>query len=466
MLLVALAAAALAVLVRVPFFGAPLTADEGGYAEAARLWDRGATLYRDVWVDRPQALILVFRGVLQLGTSTEAIRGAAAVVGVLVVLTTMLLALRLTGRRATACACALLAASFGASPFLESFTLAGELLASLAAIVSLLAFAAYMRGRGWPWLVAAGLASGCALMLKQSGIDAAIAILGYLLWTRRARALRPAALVVASGAAPVLAGLLAAASPHAWWFAVVGYRGSGDSLVTGSFVHRLDLLAQSLPAVAKGLGLLVLLGAVGWRGSPLLVRLWLAGAVLGVLGGGNFHEHYYLQLVPPLAILAGAGVERLIERRLHVLAAGLAAAAIATIALTVPLWFESPRAQAKAIWPHDPHLRHDAALVRYVRKNTHPGQRILVLWAAADVYYLADRAPVVPYMWRRNIEAIPGVLDRLRRELAARSPAIVAVVQPVESLDRSGRTASILAAGYRRVAVVEGVPVYRPRRPS
>ena len=48
---------------RLPFFDAPLTADEGGYAEAARLWGRGATLYRDIWVDRPQGLILVFRGV-------------------------------------------------------------------------------------------------------------------------------------------------------------------------------------------------------------------------------------------------------------------------------------------------------------------------------------------------------------------------------------------------------------------
>ena len=37
-ILVGLGAAALAVLLRLPFFGTPLTADEGGYAEAARLW--------------------------------------------------------------------------------------------------------------------------------------------------------------------------------------------------------------------------------------------------------------------------------------------------------------------------------------------------------------------------------------------------------------------------------------------
>jgi hypothetical protein len=255
-------------------------------------------------------------------------------------------------------------------------------------------------------------------------------------------------------------------SLHRWWFAVVGYRGSGDSIVTGSFVHRLDLLAGSLPAAAKGLGLLTLLAIVGWRGSPLLVRLWLGAAALGVLGGGNFHFHYYLQLVPPLAVLAGAGAGKLAARRAWRAAVAFLAVAIATAAVTVPLWFDDAQAQAQAIWPDDPHLLHDAAVVHYLRAHTRSGQKVLVLWAAADVYYLADRAPVIPYMWRRNIETIPGVLDRLRATLAAGEPALVAAVQSPASLDRSGETAAILADRYRRVARVDGVAIYEPRRPS
>jgi 4-amino-4-deoxy-L-arabinose transferase-like glycosyltransferase len=465
-ILVAVAAVALAVLLRLPFFGAPLTADEGGYAEAARLWERGATLYRDIWVDRPQGLLLVFRGVLELGSSTDVIRGVAAAVGALSVLATMLLAFRLTGRRTVAYASGLLMATAGASPFLESFTLAGELLASFAAILSLLAFTAYLRSRSLAWLAVAGLASGCAVMIKQSGFDAAVAIVAYVVWTERRRALRPLAVFVGAAAAPVLAGLLGAVSLHSWWFAVVGYRGSGDSLVTGSVVHRLGLLVDSLPGAAKGLGLLVLLAALGWGGSPLLLRLWLGAAVLGVLGGGNFHYHYYLQLVPPLAILAGSGVEKLIAGRMRLTAAVLAAVAIATAAFTVPLWFDGPRAQANAIWPKDPHLQHDVAVARYLDAHTRPGQKALVLWAAANVYYLADRAPAIPYMWRRNIETIPGVRGRLERELARRAPAVVALVQPLDSLEGSGRTATILARNYRRAAALDGVPVYVPRRPS
>jgi hypothetical protein len=159
-------------------------------------------------------------------------------------------------------------------------------------------------------------------------------------------------------------------------------------------------------------------------------------------------------------------VRRLVEERSRLLIAATAAVAVATVAVTLPLWFESGTAQAKTIWPHDPHLQHDATLVRYVRAHTRPGQPIYALWAAADVYYLADRPPALPYLWIRNVESVPGALDRARAMLAAGRPALVALVQPPSAVDGSGRTAAILAGRYREVAHVEGVPVLRPRNPG
>src|SRR5215475_1886584 len=137
----------LAVLVRLPFWKAPLTADEGGYAEVARLWSQGATLYRGAWVDRPQGLVVVFRALHLVGGSPLAMRATAAVIAALVVAATMLLTLRLARGRITAVTAGLLAATVGASPFIESFTLSGELLASLPAVLSLLVFCAYLQGR-------------------------------------------------------------------------------------------------------------------------------------------------------------------------------------------------------------------------------------------------------------------------------------------------------------------------------
>jgi Dolichyl-phosphate-mannose-protein mannosyltransferase len=456
------AAALLAFAARIPFWRAPLTADEGGYTEVARLWERGAHLYRGAWVDRPQGLILVFRALLAVGGgSAESIRVLAAVIAIAVVLATMALATRLCGRIEGA-ATGLLLASFGASPFIESFTLSGELLASLPAVLSLLAFVAYLGRRRLPWLVLAGLLTGCAVMIKQSAFDAGLAALLLLLVRERERGVRPAAVLLLSALVPVALGAVTAPHFTDWWNAVVAYRAQGDSLLTGSPGHRLQLLLSSLPAAAKALGLLGLLAVAGWRPAPLLVRLWLGAALVGVLGGGNFHPHYYLQLAPPLSLLAGIGVGRLLVRPHRALAAASCAVAAATVGLTAPLWFASGAAQARTIWPHDPHLLDNGELAAYVRAHTRPGQRILVIWAAADIYELADRPPAEPFLWYRNVQALPQARAAMRRALVERKPALVLEVQRPDAIDRSGATSRILRSDYRLLTRVEGTPILGP----
>ena len=75
---------------------------------------------------------------------------------------------------------------------------------------------------------------------------------------------------------------------------------------------------DSLPAALKALGPMIVVAIPGVRRSPLLARLWVAVAALGVIGGGNFHAHYYQQLVPPLGVLAGIGVAAIWEARARV----------------------------------------------------------------------------------------------------------------------------------------------------
>ena len=51
----------LTVLLRLRFFCTPLTSDEGGYLAIGRAWGHGRDLYRQVWIDRPQGLLALFR---------------------------------------------------------------------------------------------------------------------------------------------------------------------------------------------------------------------------------------------------------------------------------------------------------------------------------------------------------------------------------------------------------------------
>src|SRR5205085_1961805 len=105
----------------------------------------------------------------------------------------------------------------------------------------------------------------------------------------------------------------------------------------------------------------------------LLLRLWLLGAAIGVLGGGNFHAHYYIQLAAPLAALGAFGVQR-VGRTALVAVVTLALVSTGALALT------TRTTQTRTIWPHDAHLRFDADIARFVEAAVPKGQPIAVTW--------------------------------------------------------------------------------------
>ena len=154
MLLASAALVAASVLLRLPYLDMPLTADEGGYAEIVRLWSHGRSLYS---FDRPQGLIVVFRGALAAGlTSTVALREVAIGARVLLALAVARVGVE-SGSRRFALTCGVLAVSAGASPFIEGFTLSAELLASVFATASFAILLQFDRTASLRLLAAAGL---------------------------------------------------------------------------------------------------------------------------------------------------------------------------------------------------------------------------------------------------------------------------------------------------------------------
>jgi hypothetical protein len=443
------------VALRLPFLGAPLTADEGGYAEIARLWAHGGVLYGHDWVDRPQGLILVFRGALALGlTSTLDLRlVGAAVAGLLAVAVTTIGSLLLDGRRGGLVA-GLLATVTGASPFIDGFTLAGELVGAAVAAVAVALLAWNLRRERLWLLAAAGLLAGSAAMVKQSAGDAILTGAVVLACGRTDR-IRRLAVFLAASAIPIVAAAVASGDPSAWYRAVVAYGANASP----SLSARSVLFVHSLPAFAAALGPATVLAALGWRHAPRLLRVWLGAAVLGTCLGGDFHSHYYLQLVAPLALVGAAGVRALGRVGL----AAACAAAIVPVALAAPLWPASGLAQAHELWPGDTHLLLDASVARYVRDHTSSRAKIYVVWAAADVYYLADRAPAYPYLWLRNLKTVHGALATVEHVLTRRTPALVVEAQPVSAADPRLRTRAILRRDYRPVARIGGDTIFRPR---
>ena len=467
------AAAALSLALRLPFLSVPLITDEGGYAYIAYWLAHGQALYRDLWFDRPQGIFLVYGAILRLGGgSTESIRLAAGLYNAVTAVLAGLLGARLFGHRAGIGAAFAFAVA-SASPLIEGFTANGEVFMNLPVVLAVL-LTAHRR----PAL--AGIALALATAIKPTALPAAApAVLAALLVEPTWRASRPAlagALVRCAGG--FLVGLLPfaahglATDPGAYWYAVVGFRVQAHSAfsvglpLVGELFHSApSVLVALLPLwLLAGYGL----GAGRWRRPGGIVSLaFLAGAALGAAAGGYWYWHYYLGLLPPAALLAGAGVDRLLSlprgRPARVLAGAAGAAALLALALNVRLVGATPDETSWRIYRRPAYLA-SAEIARYVAARTSGDDTIYAAFAQADLYYLSRRRGAGSHLYWTEINRVPGALDAVLAALddPARRPAYVIRVDP--ELEAPGRADPFWARVdrlYRPETAIQGFRLYR-----
>jgi 4-amino-4-deoxy-L-arabinose transferase-like glycosyltransferase len=474
----ALAAAAVASLVlHIPFLTTPLSVDEGGYGYVARWWASGADLYGDVWVDRPQGLLLLYRGALALpGSNAFDIRLMAMLWSCAIAVALGLLLTRLAGRRAGAAA-ALLSGLLSTAPVIEGFTANGELMATLPALVALALTARWQVRGGLRVMFLAGLFAGAGVLVKQSGYDGGLAAGLWLLlaawrgWRPAGEALRALGALALGVALIVGAAVLHGALTgfHDWWFAVADYRLSVESVTTGSASERLSLFGDSLRTAGPVVGALVAVALPGvWlalrRPETVLLALWLGLSLTGFALGGLFHGHYYVGPLTPLCALAALALAALPPR--PALAVGLAILVLPVYKAWPAYTADGTRERSLAS-SSDTRIVTDGAVGRYLHAHTRPDDRIYALYADAGLYLASGRRSPYPYLWFLGIAHIPGALQQLRDTLAGPgAPRYIAVYQQPRTIDKSagpGSVGSILTRRYRHIATIEGVPIWRLR---
>lgn len=296
--------------------------DESLYLLQAREWLRGNWPFSGVWdmhpLGAPAAIALAF---LIFGESLETVR----FLGSFCVISTgyALIALaHVTGapRRLGYAAAVLYAAHSLQLGGLASNT--EILFAPL--VVSSLALA-LARGPLWPRLIGMGVLIGCALLIKQVVTPEgclAFAIFAWpLLRARRwgllfATAAAYAALCLMPTA--LVAGIYALRGEFGIWF---------DSTILAPLQYAsgripLEQMFWRITLAALALRWLVVLAVPALllgRRDPILRRLtrfallWLATAALAVAGPGFFFPHYFLIVMPPLALLGGIGAYAFVQ---------------------------------------------------------------------------------------------------------------------------------------------------------
>jgi 4-amino-4-deoxy-L-arabinose transferase-like glycosyltransferase len=156
-------------------------------------------------------------------------------------------------------------------------------------------------------------------------------------------------------------------------------------------------------------------------------------SAIGAAAGARFYPHYYIQLIPPLAILA-APVFALVfstssNRPLWLKPWVVTAALVITfVAFSIAYWIgEVPR-------------RQPTEAGKYVRTHSKPGDRIFVWGQNAEMYLDAQRRPACPYVVTFPLTGyifggiyyidtsdriVPGTWDKLDQAFKTHPPAYI-----------------------------------------
>jgi hypothetical protein len=498
--------AALAFVVRLPVFcGTFASGDEATYSALAAALRDGQWLYSGAVDHKPPLLAATYAALQALGGSDNI--HLVHAVSILVVAATALLISSVAGRlgldtaeRRAAALLYVLAASTG--PAKDVLAANGEILMALPAVAAvwLILSNGSPGARGgaaaWRW-PAAGVLAAIAALVKYQGLTI----------------LAPLAVLCAAGGriracSARIAGLLAGVGiPLA---ALVGwYWRSGDPGALGfwlwtyplRYAGTLDpwLAAANALSMSAAWGLLsagLLLAAVGgWRaGHGLsdraahgalrrLAVVWAAGALVGVAAGGRFFLHYYLQLLPPLCLLAARGVGRMAavegSRRALVLTAALVLLPLAGfwVVNATPGRFHPERAAADEAYRR---------IGDFVNARSQTFETLFVWGNSPEIYYYARRPmgtrfPFCNYhsgkIWGSPADRAGAPVDptlvlepawpMLLADIDLRRPALI-VDAAAAGLDRwQGHEiarypslAAVVAARYHLLTTVAGADIY------
>jgi len=183
-----------------------------------------------------------------------------------------------------------------------------------------------------------------------------------------------------------------------------------------------QLLTRVLPYVAST-ALIWVLATIGsirlfFRGHTLnselsvcprqewLIVLWFVLSIIPVSTGFRFYGHYFLLLLPPMAILASPVIENIWrENRVWLKRVSLVAILLPAIGFTVARFYIAD-IHAKV---GEDNIENYKPLASYVKEHTAPDDRVLAWGYAPLVYWYSERLPATRFFWSDLLTGrVPG----------------------------------------------------------
>jgi 4-amino-4-deoxy-L-arabinose transferase-like glycosyltransferase len=441
-IIIALLLLAAGFLLLAPMLTYPFGSDQGSFADVADVIARGGVPYRDVWEIKPPGIYYLFWAIFAvLGRSIFSIR----LVDLLWTLAAASLLVAVARRIIS-----LSAATAGAFFFLAFYALGFDFwhtaqcdgFASLPAALAMLLLLIAESRRSKLVAASSGLLIGLAAILKFTlgplliiPLAAALLSRGEALRVRLARAasylagclialLVTALLLAHAGALRQMLYIVftwnsqyGKIQPPAPTPIVIAYQ-------VGRFHFWGDYLILKLTGLLATLGLADLIARR--RATPhwWIVPAWWMIAIIGVCAQGKYFAYHWLPVLPPLALLAGAGIAVIARLASNRLAAKQSVALVAAISLFLVCCFAVAYAKrfrsaigyALGRVPAQEYLSQfssqpvpglsgtyfsftaDLAVADYLQAHTRPNDRVFVWGLEPLIYFLANRHPATRFI--------------------------------------------------------------------
>jgi len=317
-----------------------------------------------------------------------------------------------------------------------------------------------------------GVAVAVATLAKQTGAATLLPVL-YLAWRagRRATVTRAGlGFAIPLGVVAILVG-----PGQLLFWAVLGngsYLGIGSAsfYVIGVFaVMTAAFVLCNAPVVASTVA--------AWHHrhdrDDVDLWLWLASGAISIAVGFRFFGHYYLQLLPPLCLLAG-GALATATGRIRTIA--VATAAVIAVGFSIMGHVAQP-------FGEEPQYH---AVSRFIEANASETERILVWGALPEVYWASNRRPATRFAsnsfvtghWGGRPQgdlsadlATPDALGQFLGDFAAHPPRYVLDTSPAAIRDAQYYPLSqfpsidaLIRANYRYVRSIDGIAIYERKR--
>ena len=424
-LLAVFAALVFVAYVRLRLADVPLERDEGEYAYAGQLILQGIPPYGLAYNMKFPGTYYAYAMILALfGQTPWGIHVGLILVNAATILLVFAIGRRLLGDFAGAVA-AVSFAILSIDRWISGVFAHATHFVVLAALAGLLMLLRAIDGESRSSFLWSGVLLGLSVLMKQHAIFFLPLGAALVFWSdsrgegRTARATAKRIGVMALGAVLPLAVVVIALSAQGvlgrFWFWTFRYATAYVSEVPLS--SALPNLLEGFKAVTPANLDLWVLGALGllalwiarWepRAKAVLTGL-LVASLLAMCPGFYFRNHYFILVLPAVALLCGVAVgsvRQVLERALPRGVAGALAVAVlvAAIGLYVTkergyLFAMSTRELSRTMYGTNPFIE-AVEIGKYIRDRTDKNDRIAVLGSEPEIYFYADRKAATGYIY-------------------------------------------------------------------